>query len=76
MRYKYCNHQTIKTDDYMLLLALIARHPEAIQKIGCGIKRFFVAPDSEQRTQCFWLERYDGTQTDFSYVCAVKANLR
>ncbi|MBC6434508.1 DUF3223 domain-containing protein [Nostoc sp. HG1] len=38
---RYCNGQTVDTDDYEMLLALIERHPEANKKVGCGVKRFY-----------------------------------
>lgn len=68
------NNQNIDTssENHSMLLALIERHPEADQKIGVGIKHFFKAP-TDMGTSCFWLEREDGTKTDFSYPTAVKA---
>jgi len=69
---KYRNHQTIEEDDATILFALIERHPEALQKIGCGIKRFYKA-ETDQGTSCFWIERFDKSQTDFSYISCVDA---
>ncbi len=66
------SNQTITGGDHDMLLALIERHPEAVQKIGKGVKRFFKSP-TDMGTSCFWIERIDGTKTDFSYITAVKA---
>ena len=65
-------NETIEGEAHYLLIALLARHPEAIQKIGVGVIRFYKFP-TEMGTKCFWLERSDGTKTDFSYIAAVKS---
>lgn len=65
-------NKTIEGEDQDLLLALLERHPEAAHKIGVGVKRFYKAP-TEMGTSCFWIERTDGSKTDFSYITAVKA---
>lgn len=69
---KYQDNETVNNGDHEILLNLIERHPEAEQKIGCGIKRFYRAP-TDMGTSCFWLEREDRTYTDFSYGSCVKA---
>ena len=46
----YQDHDDVSIDDYEILIHLIERHPEAIQKIGEGIKRFFKAPAPEMNT--------------------------
>ena len=55
-----------------ILDSLIERHPEAAQKIGCSIKRFF-RQRTDKGTSCFWLEREDGTTTEFSYPTCIDA---
>jgi Protein of unknown function (DUF3223) len=69
---QYRSDQEIGEQDSQLLRALLERHPEAHQKIGIGIKRFFRAA-AIYGTDCFWLERDDGTRTDFSYQSCVDA---
>jgi hypothetical protein len=69
---QYRSDQEIGEQDSPLLRALLERHPEAHQKIGIGIKRFFRAA-AIYGTDCFWLERDDGTRTDFSYQSCVDA---
>lgn len=63
---------TIESPEHELLLALLERHPDAVQKIGVGVKRFYRGR-TDFPTDCFWLERIDGTATDFSYQTAIKA---
>lgn len=67
--------------DHADLLGLLRRHPEAESKIGCGVARFFV--DSADPityngggSVCFWLERTDGTTTDWSYRTALSGKHR
>jgi len=68
----YRVNKTIEGEDHDLLLSVLERHPEADQKIGVGVNRFYKAP-TEMGTNCFWVERTDGSKTDFSYITAVKA---
>lgn len=65
-------NKAIEGENHELLLAVLERHPEADQKIGVGVKRFYKAP-TEMGTSCFWLERIDESKTDFSYITAVKS---
>ncbi len=69
---RYRNNQDVNEDDTDMLYALIERHPESLQKIGCGIKKFYKAL-TDKGTSCFWLKRTDGTVTEFSYPSAVNA---
>ncbi|MBG1269427.1 DCL family protein [Nostoc sp. WHI] len=69
---RYRNGQTVNTDDHEMLLALIERHPEADKKIGCGVKRLY-KDRTDMPTSCFWIEREDGSKTDFSYPTAIAA---
>lgn len=68
---RYRNGDTINEQDFQFLLNLLQRHPEARDKIGCGVKRFFKARVISKGTDCFWLEREDGTSTDFSFKSCV-----
>lgn len=62
---KYALGQTVDELDSIDLTALILLYPRAAEKIGCGIRRFFVGQD-DHGGYCFWIERIDGTKTDFS----------
>lgn len=70
----------IDTPDGADLLALLRRHPEAESRIGCGVARFFVGLACGDYggfgTSCFWLERTDGTRTDWSYRTALDGRHR
>jgi len=69
---RYRNNQTVNEEDTQFLQSLLERHPDAVQKIGCGVKRFFRA-GTGVGTDCFWVERMDGSKTDFSYIACVDA---
>ena len=69
---RYSDGEEINEEDSSCLNKLIERHPEAIQKIGCGIKRFF-RQRTDKGTSCFWLQRLDDTETEFSYPTCVDA---
>jgi hypothetical protein len=53
--------------DHAFLLDLLSLHQESDQKIGCGVQRFFTAPDGYGGIG-FWLERVDGSKTDWSFL--------
>lgn len=53
------------------LLAVLDRHPEYEQKVGCGIAHFEVMM-TPQGTPCFRIVRVDKTGTDFSFYWAIK----
>lgn len=43
-------------------MEVIRTHPRSSEKIGCGIRDFFIG------SGCFWIRRMDNSITDFSYV--------
>lgn len=54
--------------DGLDLAALIDRHDEKAEKIGCGIAYFAVEAAPEPYSgQCFWIVRTDGSHIDISY---------
>lgn len=68
----------VQPDDIAFLNGLICRHPDAPQKIGSGIKSFFVgqAPikntwQNTKASRCLNIERVDGTTTDFSFYACI-----
>lgn len=66
--------------DHNDLVALLERHDEAITdgppKTGTGIDSFFRRRNVFEgfSTPSFWVRRVDGTETDFSYIHAVKGS--
>jgi len=69
---KYRDGDMVSDEDSVYLDKLIERHPEAAQKIGVGIKKFY-RQITDEGTSCFWLERNDGSKTEFSYLTCVDA---
>jgi len=66
--------QSLKSFDpnSKLWMDLVKRHPSSDEKIGIGIKRFFVTPNpmSKQHLQLN-IERLDGSVVDISWVSCV-----
>ena len=52
---------------HSFLCALISRHPRAAEKIGTGLQHFTVELGL-YGARCFYLNRVDGSRTDFSYL--------
>jgi len=64
--YKYDLGDKVSADDASILSDLIRMHPEATEKIGPGIDSFSVR-SGDYGTQCFWLNRVDGSSVKFSF---------
>lgn len=60
----------VDASDSAVLLAALARHPEAKERIGCGIKDFSVR-SAEYGTKCFYANRTDGSSVKFSYASCI-----
>lgn len=71
---RYNDGDELNSDDDTILFELLQRHPEADDKIGVGVKRFYRAKSPIHPTSCFHIERYDGTTTDFSYPSCISGN--
>lgn len=66
MLHRYEDEMIVNEADYKFLIELLSLHPEANEKIGIGVRRFY-RRISEEGTPCFYLERTDGTNDDFSF---------
>ncbi len=67
--YAHVPEHRIESPDLEFLTALLNRHPKAILKIGSGIHCIFVRVNrafGDQRG--FWLQRLDGSETDWSFI--------
>jgi len=64
--YQYDIGQRVSEDDAEFLADLLQLHPEAPQKVGCGV-RFFTVEQNEG-SRGFWLTRTDGSMTDWSFL--------
>lgn len=72
IRDAYGSGERLSEEDAAHLHVLIARHPEAEAKIGCGISHFTVERDVVfGTTRHFTLHRVDGSSTDFSFHACV-----
>lgn len=75
--YKYKIGDYIFGGDETFLKTLILFHPDAKQKIGCGIKCFSIGKDHAWgKTRCFVLHRTDGNSTEFSFYSCIDGNNR
>ena len=68
---RYTPGERVSETDFIDLAALLERHTEYKQKIGCGLDHFTVMM-TEKRTPCFRIERTDKSGTDFSYDHCIK----
>lgn len=67
---KYAVGETVSKEDSAFLLNALRNHPDAESKVGCGISYFSVGR-GDYGTQCFWVNRTDGTTEKFSYKSCV-----
>jgi len=58
---------SVAADDYEFVRSLLDRHPDADQKVGCGVVDLEVDRAKQYDSICFYLVRSDGTRTDFSW---------
>jgi hypothetical protein len=60
-------HQFFLTpEDKQFIMSILLKHPRSADKIGCGMKDFFVGKG------CFWIVRQDNSITDFSYIKCIR----
>ncbi len=71
---RYSLGEKVSDSDSRDLAALLKRHDEMKEKIGCGIAHFEVeaAPDAFSG-RCFWIVRTDGSRVDFSFKHCLSA---
>ena len=63
---RYHPEERVNEEDALHLAALLERHDEYKEKVGCGVAYFSIMM-TEHGTPCFRINRTDGTGTDFSY---------
>tara|TARA_R110000787_G_scaffold259292_1_gene364604 strand:+ start:290 stop:997 length:708 start_codon:yes stop_codon:yes gene_type:complete len=71
MLHRYDAGDRINKSDSEHLNALLKRHEEYKQKIGAGVSHFELM-SADYGTNCFRIERIDGTGTDFSYLHCIR----
>src|ERR1041385_6981020 len=64
--YGYPIGTQVTSGDCALLLELLQNHPNATEKIGCGIDAFEIRQENSI-SRCFYLIRTDGSAENFSY---------
>lgn len=67
---KYDVGDRVGATDQEILEATLMRHPEAASKIGAGIMDFSVR-SADFGTQCFWINRIDGSTEKFSFRACI-----
>lgn len=70
MLHRYDVGDRVNAADAIVLKAALARHPEAEEKIGAGVKDFSVR-SADFGSKCFWVNRTDGTTAKFSYHACI-----
>ncbi|MEZ5963105.1 MAG: DCL family protein [Planctomycetota bacterium] len=70
---KYSVGEVVDQADHDFLSALILRHPDYSNKVGCGISHFTRGEHPQYHTAGFILHRADGSATDFSTVTCINA---
>ncbi|WP_460506651.1 DCL family protein [Hydrogenophaga soli] len=70
MLYRYNVGDRVSAEDSVILRAALEHHPNAAAKIGCGIVDFSVRT-ADFGTQCFWVNRPDGTTEKFSITGSI-----
>jgi hypothetical protein len=72
IRDRYADGCRIGDEDDRYLRDMVAIHPEAETKIGCGISHFTVETEVLfGRTRHFMIHRIDGSSTDVSFLSAI-----
>src|SRR5258708_37261253 len=68
--------ERVRSEEARFVAALFRRHPEFLEKSGCGIAGFTVGTDSRwQKTRHFIIVRIDQTTVDFSWRGCVAGKL-
>ncbi|MGE0651142.1 MAG: DCL family protein [Alphaproteobacteria bacterium] len=68
---RYKPEERVNDSDASDLSALLTRHNEYSDKLGCGIDYFIVSTSPDHSTKCFWIVRTDGSRIDFSFMRCV-----
>lgn len=66
---------------HRMLLELLERHPDHVEKTGPGVKEFFIGRTRDAsgvfvgaNAIGIWIRRVDGHEVDFSYLSAIRQN--
>lgn len=71
--YRYQDGQYLSDNDFEFMFQVLKRHPDFEIKNGIGVKALFIRQNPVYKnTRCFWLVRFDDSETDFSYQECLK----
>lgn len=70
---RYRPGERLSDEDGLDVAALLERHTEYADKVGCGVSHFEVMM-TKHGTQCFRIVRTDGSGTDFSYLHCISGH--
>lgn len=74
VRRRYPHYVTIsRPEDIAFVSSLLNNHLNRAEKVGCGVVRFFSAPPPDHPGECFYLERRDGSTTDFGLSACLRS---
>ena len=51
-------------------------HPDAKEKIGCGVDKIFVQKPDFKNSYCFHVKRTDGSEEDYSYHAGLRPRMK
>lgn len=71
MLQRYDVGDRVSAADEAVLREALSLHPNANEKIGCGVTHFSVR-SADFGSKCFWLNRSDGTTEKFSYISCIQ----
>lgn len=70
--------QRLSGSDYDFMYALLQNHECASEKVGCGVRFIYIGStpgyEGSKNGRGFWIERTDGSKTDFSYRVCITPN--
>lgn len=68
----YGHNERLKAEDEAFMVGLLRMHKRAAIKVGAGVAEVRVRFNPKFKTRSFWVVRTDGTETDFSYLKAIR----
>jgi len=60
-------NRVLDAKEFELVYSVLKMHPNSKSKIGCGVKSIYIKKNY-YKNNGFFIERIDGTKTDFSYL--------
>ncbi len=69
---RWPNGTHLDGDDLATVAEVLQRHPDAEGKIGPGVDSIEIRA-AKYGTRCFWVNRIDGSSTDFSWLSCLRA---